>query len=178
MFSKPKDVRRSFLARPSSARSLSTSSSRSSLSAWRPDASVRLFIERCHDASPFDDELSLGSEADLTSGRTSPEPLYDLSPIPPTTAQFKTRTMRTSSNIQTSVFTLDMATSALVAAARDAAQAVSVTVDPDQYSPINEPELYIGFGTLSKRDVAFRRPRRACVNRWAFTTRRYVDILL
>ncbi|CAE6405044.1 unnamed protein product [Rhizoctonia solani] len=162
----------------SSVRSLSTSSSRSSLSAWRPDASVRLFAERCHDASPFDDELSLGSETDLTSGRTSPEPLYDLSPIPLTSARYKAQAREAASNIQTSVFTPDMATSALVAAARDAAQAVSAATDYDQYSPVDEPELYIGFGTLPKKGIAFKRPRRACMNRWASTNRRYVDILL
>ncbi|KAG8688768.1 hypothetical protein FRC11_004813 [Ceratobasidium sp. 423] len=132
----------------------------------------------CHDTSPFDDESSLGSETDLTSGRTSPEPRYDLSPISPTTAQCKTHAPRTDTNIQTSVFTPDMTTAALVAAARDAAQAVAAAMDSESYSPINEPELYVGFGTMPKNEVTFQRPRRACKNRWASTTRRYVDILL
>ncbi|CAE6505269.1 unnamed protein product [Rhizoctonia solani] len=131
---------------------------------------------RCHDASPFDDESSLGSETDLTSGRTTPEPRCDLSPISPTT-QCKTHALKTDTNIQTSIFTPDMSTAALVAAARDAAQAVAATMDSESYSPIDEPEFYVGFGTLSNNEVMFRRPRRACKNRWASTTRRYVDIL-
>ncbi|KAJ1302112.1 hypothetical protein OPQ81_000943 [Rhizoctonia solani] len=176
MFSKPKDVRRPFLARPASVRSLSTSSSRSSLSTWRPDASVRLFIERCHDASLFDDESSLGSDTDLTSGRTSPEPLYDLSPISPTTTQCGLQAPKMDTSIQNSVLAPNMSTAALVVAARQAAEAVAI--DTDSYSPVDEPELYIGFGTLSKNEVMFRRPRRACKNRWASVTRSYVDILL
>ncbi|CAE6458014.1 unnamed protein product [Rhizoctonia solani] len=176
MFSKSKDVRRPFPARSSSARSLSTSSSRSSLSAWRPDASVRLFVERCHDASPFDDESSLGSEAGLTSGRTSPESRDDLSPISPKT-YYTTKVRKADRNIQNSIFAPDMPTSALVVAAREAAQVVAVDIRSNPYSPVDEPELYVGFGTMSKKEVIFRRPQRARANRWASTTRRYVDIL-
>ncbi|CAE6540547.1 unnamed protein product [Rhizoctonia solani] len=180
MLSKSKDVRRPFLARPSSARSLSTSSSRSSLSAWHPDASVRLFIDRCHDANPFDDESSLGSETDLTSGRTSPELQYHdgLSPISPMATQWGTKALKPDPIARSSTFTSDMSTAALVAAARAASKAAAVDMDSGSYSPIDEPELYIGFGTMSKKEVKFRRPRRACANRWASTTRRYVDILL
>ncbi|CAE6416804.1 unnamed protein product [Rhizoctonia solani] len=178
MFSKSKDVRRPFPSRPSSIRSLSTSSSRSSLSTWRPDASVRLFVERCHNASPFDDESSLESETDLTSGRTSPEPRDDLSPISPTTTQYKTKALKADRNIQNSIFTPDMPTSALVVAAQEAAQTLAVYMGSDPYASVDEePELYVGFGTMSKKEVMFRRPRRARANRWASTTRRYVDIL-
>ncbi|CAE7229086.1 unnamed protein product [Rhizoctonia solani] len=178
MLSKSQDARRPLQARPLAARSPSTSSSRSSLSAWHPDASVRLFIERCHDVNPFDDESSLGSETDLTSGRTSPEPQYDLSPISPTATRHDRKVLKSNIGIRNSAFTPDMTTSALVTAAQEAAKAVAVALDSDSYSPIDEPELYIGFGTMSKNDVVFRRPRRARVNRWASTTRRYIDILL
>ncbi|CAE6468054.1 unnamed protein product [Rhizoctonia solani] len=177
MLSKSKDMRKPFLVRSVSVRSSSTSSSRSSSSLWNPDASVRLFIDRCRDVSPFDDESLLGSETDLASGRTSPEPPYDFSPISPTMAQCKAPGFKMDTNTTLMIFTPDMPTTALVAAARDAAAAVAAATDPDPHSPIDEPELYVGFGTLAKKEVTFQRPRRARVNRWASTTRRYVDIL-
>jgi hypothetical protein len=134
-------------------------------------------LHRCRDTSPFDDSSSLGSEADLTSGRTSPESRYDLSPISPTSAECEESGMKTDTYTKLTIFTPDMPTSVLVAAARNAAAKVGVAVDADLYSPVDEPELYVGFGTLPKKEVTFRRPRRARVNRWASTTRRYVDIL-
>ncbi|CAE6402945.1 unnamed protein product [Rhizoctonia solani] len=174
---KSKDMRKPLLARPASVRSSSISSSRSSLSSWHPDASVRLFIDRSRDVSPFDNESSLGSETDLTSGRTSPEPRYDLSPVSSTTAQCKTQALKNDTDIKFTDFTPDMPTSVLVAAARDAAAAVAAATNPGSYSPIDEPEFYVGFGILPKKEVTFRRPRRARANQWALATRRYVDIL-
>jgi hypothetical protein len=71
-----------------------------------------------------------------------------------------------------------MPTSALIEAARDAAQAVTIiTTDHNPYSDSDKQEHFVGFGTLSQKEISFRRPRRACKNRWAASTRRYVDIL-
>lgn len=71
-----------------------------------------------------------------------------------------------------------MPTSALIQAARDAAEAVAVTTtDATPYPDSNKQEHFVGFGLLPQKEVVFSRPRRACKNRWAASTRRYVDIL-
>ncbi|KAG8761600.1 hypothetical protein FRC12_009377 [Ceratobasidium sp. 428] len=163
------------LTRNSSVRSSISSSSRS-FTAWDPDASVRMFAERSRDATLLDEDLYLtGSESDPQSGRTSPEP-YPLTPIdPPSTNDTTFTTERDTFSV---TFSTDMSTSDLVVAAREAAEAVTMaTHAPDPYLNDESPVHFVGFGTLSKREVTFRRPVRASGNRYAASNRRFVDIL-
>ncbi|KAG8746263.1 hypothetical protein FRC10_005512 [Ceratobasidium sp. 414] len=173
-----KDPRRSLmLARKSSVRSSGSSSSRS-FTSWDSDASVRMFTERSHEASAFDEDCySTGSESDLQSGRTSPEPHgYPLTPIDSPSANDTIVT--TERDTFPITFFTDMPTSDLVAAAREAADAVAkATQAPDPYTSGESPMHFVGFGTLSKKEITFRRPVRASANRYAASTRRFVDIL-
>jgi hypothetical protein len=78
----------------------------------------------------------------------------------------------------TNVFPADMATSDLVIAAREAAQALTAaTQAPDPYPNGDSRLHFIAIGTLPEKEVTFRRPVRASANRYAASTRRHVDIL-
>jgi hypothetical protein len=72
-----------------------------------------------------------------------------------------------------------MATSDLVVAAREAAQALTVATQAPVPYPDGDSRLhFVAFGTLQEKEVTFRRPVRASANRYAASTRRYVDILM
>ncbi|KAG9075558.1 hypothetical protein FS749_012766 [Ceratobasidium sp. UAMH 11750] len=170
-----KDSRRPLMpARKSSVRSSSSSSSRS-FTSWDPDASVRMFMERSREASTFDEDCyPTDSESGFPSGRSSPEP-YPPTPIGPPLANDTTAI--TERNTFSCTFFPDMPTSDLVAAAREAADAVTMATRAlDSHTSDESPLHFVGFGTLS-RDTAFRRPVRASANRYAASTRRFVDIL-
>ncbi|KAG9105708.1 hypothetical protein FRC07_009117 [Ceratobasidium sp. 392] len=137
---------------------------------------MSLLSYRSHEASLFDEDLYLsGSDSDTQSGRTSPES-YPLTPIdPPSTNDITTKPERDTFPI---TFSADMPTSDLLVAAREAAEAVTLaTHAPDPYLSDESPVHFVGFGTLSKKEVTFKKPVRASANRYAVSTRRFVDIL-
>ncbi|QRV82080.1 hypothetical protein RhiJN_10095 [Ceratobasidium sp. AG-Ba] len=173
-----KELKRPFtLGRTYSRRSSVSSSSRRSFSSWDPDASVRMFTERSRDAALIDEVHYLASsETESSSGRNSPEP-SDY-PSASTDLGLPTNpTPITERNPFAVSFSSDMPTSDLVAAAREAADLVAQASDLDPYPNEETPVHLVGYGTLPKKEVKFRRPVRAAANRYAASNRRYVDIL-
>ncbi|KAF8595955.1 hypothetical protein BDV93DRAFT_611142 [Ceratobasidium sp. AG-I] len=169
------------LARKSSVRSCSSmsTSSRRSSATWDRDASVRLFIDRTREATPCDEDLYLtGSEPDSQSGWTSPV-LSDYTPSLPASSSTNHSTLPPSPvTFRNPFLNPDTSTSALVAAAREASQALTLSTQaPDPYPYNDVQEHFVGFGKLPQKEIMFRRPVRAAKNRWAPSTRRYVDIL-
>lgn len=161
-------------ARPSSSMSMS---SRRSSATWDRDASVRLFIEKTREAAPFDEDLyPTSSEADSESGRTSPA--TDYTPSLPTSSNDSMLPPSPGTTFRNPFLNPHTSTCVLVAAAREAAQALTLaTQAPDTYPNSDVQEHFVGYGKLPHKAIMFRRPVRAAKNKWAPSTRRYVDIL-